>query len=154
MTAQTSLYNQDYYLWSQKMAALLRSHHWEQLDIDHIAEEIESLGRSERRALESNLLILIIHLLKWKYQPDKQTNSWKYTIREHRQRIDRELRESPSLKPYLAEVFSETYENARQLAADETGLDILIFPPDYPFSIEDVLNPDFLPNYVLDQANS
>jgi hypothetical protein len=145
MTTQTSLYDQDYYLWSQKMATLLRAKNWHELDIENIAEEIESLGRSEKRALESNLKIILIHLLKWKYQSDKQTNSWKFTIREHRQRIHKELSESPSLKPYLAEIFPDVYEDARQLAADETGLDITIFASECPFSLEDIQNPDFLP---------
>jgi hypothetical protein len=145
MTTQTSLYDQDYYLWSQKMATLLRAKNWHDLDIENIAEEIESLGRSEKRALESNLKIILIHLLKWKYQSDKQTNSWKFTIREHRQRIHKELSESPSLKPYLAEIFPDVYEDARQLAADETGLDITIFSSECPFSLEDIQNPDFLP---------
>ncbi|MEN9226126.1 MAG: DUF29 domain-containing protein [Thermostichus sp. HHBFW_bins_43] len=154
MTAPTSLYDQDYYLWSQKMAALLRNKHWDELDIDNIAEEIESLGRSERRALESNLTILLMHLLKWRYQPAKQTNSWRYTIREHRQRIEKEIKESPSLKPYLVEIVPEMYENARQLAADETGLGITVFPSECPFAIEDILNSDFLPNSASDQASS
>ncbi len=104
MTTQTSLYDQDYYLWSQKMATLLRAKNWHDLDIENIAEEIESLGRSEKRALESNLKIILIHLLKWKYQSDKQANSWKFTIREHRQRIRKELSESPSLRSYLTEI--------------------------------------------------
>jgi len=154
MTVSASLYEQDYYLWSQKMAALLRNKHWDELDIDNIAEEIESLGRSERRALESNLTILLMHLLKWRYQPAKQTNSWRYTIREHRQRIEKEIKESPSLKPYLIETVPEMYENARQLAADETGLEITVFPSKCPFAIEDILNPDFLPNSASDQASS
>ncbi len=145
MTTQTSLYDQDYYLWSQKMATLLRAKNWHDLDVENIVEEIESLGRSEKRTLESNLKIILIHLLKWKYQSDKQTNSWKFTIREHRQRIHRQLSESPSLRSYLAEIFLDIYEDARQLAADETGLDIAIFASECPFSLEDIQNPDFLP---------
>ncbi len=145
MTSQTSLYDQDYYLWSQRMADLLRNKHWQELDIENIAEEIESLGRSEKRALESNLTILLMHLLKWRYQPNKQTNSWRFTIREHRQRIQKELTESPSLRPYLVEITPEIYENSRQLAADQTGLEITVFPLGCPFPLEQIQDPEFLP---------
>ena len=109
------------------------------------AEELEAMGRSQKSAIESNLRILLMHLLKYKYQSDKRTNSWLFTIREHRKRLRNDFKNSPSLKRYFLEVFPECYQDARELAADETGLSINTFPIESPFSQEDTLNPDYLP---------
>ncbi|MCJ2543090.1 DUF29 domain-containing protein [Thermostichus vulcanus] len=146
MTAQTSLYDQDYYLWSQKMANLLRSQQWDQLDIDNIAEEIESLGKSDRRSLKSNLIVLIMHLLKWQYQPEKRTNSWKVTIREHRQRVKDLLQDSPSLKSFMEENLETIYRLSCDQAVDETGLATSHFPQTCPYTPDQVLDEGFLPN--------
>ena len=86
-----------------------------------------------------------MHLLKYKYQPEKRTNSWVYTIREHRKRIGDTFKTSPSLYRFFEEIFNECYQDARELAADETGLSIATFPSESPFTGEEVLNPDFLP---------
>jgi phage pi2 protein 07 len=148
MTTQLSnktLYEQDYYLWVEATAKLLRYRCFEQLDIENLIEEIESMGRSEKNALESNLRILLMHLLKWKYQPEKRSNSWSFSITEHSLRINKSFKNSPSLIRYFQEVFEECYLDARKLAARETGLQIELFPIRCPFRQEDVLNPDYLP---------
>lgn len=129
------------------MAKALRQGRWQDLDIENLVEEIESLGRSEKRALKSRLEILLMHLLKWMYQPDHRSNSWRATIVEQRLRIQDLLAESPSLHPYLATELNHCYRNARQLAAAETGLDLDIFPPNCLFALSDILTDGFLPNF-------
>ena len=144
-TATTSLYEQDIYLWLQTNINLLKEGRVAEIDLENLLEELESLGRSEKNALKSNLRVLIMHLLKYKYQSEKRTNSWIYTIREHRKRIRDTFQSSPSLYRFFEDIFDESYQDARELAADETGLSIQIFPPESPFTREEVLNPDFLP---------
>ncbi len=141
----SDLYEQDYVLWLQATVELLRQGKLEQVDILNLIEEIEDMGRSEKRALESNLEALLRHLLKYQYQPERRSNSWRFTILEHRDRINRLFRDSPSLKPYYESVFVDCYTSARRKAAVETGLSIEIFPENAPFTPEETLNPDFLP---------
>jgi hypothetical protein len=104
------------------------------------------MGKSQKHALESNLIVILMNLLKYQYQPEKRYNSWRYTIREHRRRVLTSLKDSPSLKPYLAEIFDNCYDYAMKEAADETGLSLDIFPSKSSFSLEDILDFDFLPN--------
>ncbi|VXD19232.1 DUF29 domain-containing protein [Planktothrix paucivesiculata] len=144
-TAITSLYDQDFYLWLQTNINVLKQGKFAEVDLENLLEELESMGRSEKNALKSNLRILVMHLLKYKYQPEKRTNSWRYTITEHRQRLQDTFKTSPSLYRFFEEIFNESYQNARKLASDETGLSINLFPPESPFTVEEVLNPDFLP---------
>ena len=141
----TDLYETDFYGWIQNQVNLLKTKQWQQLDHLNLIEEIEALGRKERQELRNRLGILLGHLLKWQFQPDKRTNSWLFTIREHRKRLRNDFKNSPSLKRYFLEVFPECYQDARELAADETGLSINTFPIESPFSQEDTLNPDYLP---------
>ncbi|VXD13634.1 conserved hypothetical protein [Planktothrix serta PCC 8927] len=141
-----SLYEQDFYEWLQTNISLLKERNFADIDLENILEELESMGRSEKNALKSNLRILVMHLLKYKYQPQKRTNSWVYTIIEHRQRLRDTFKTSPSLYRFFEEIFNESYEDARKLAAGETGLSINEFPPESPFTVEEVLNPDFLPS--------
>jgi hypothetical protein len=140
------LYDLDFNLWLETTALQLRERDLENLDWDNLIEEIETLGRSEKAALESNLEIVLMHLLKYKYQPEKRSNSWRYTIYEHRSRIFKSLKNSPSLKRYLEEVFDECYLEGRKKASLETGLPIETFLDRSPFSQDEVLNPDFLPD--------
>lgn len=140
-----TLYEQDYYLWIQKTASLLRDGRLSELDIPNLLEEIEDMGRSQKQAVKSNLRVVLWHLLKYNYQPSRRSNSWRATIREHRNRLDEDLVDSPSLKRYFTEVFAECYQKARALAADETGLPIETFPNESPFTPEETLNPDYLP---------
>ncbi|WP_392531311.1 DUF29 domain-containing protein [Nostoc sp. C117] len=145
ITSDSDLYEQDFYLWIQTTAELLKQKNFTQLDLDNLIEEIQTMGRSEKKALRSNLEVVLMHLLKYKYQAEKRSGSWRATIREHRKRIRQALEESPSLKPYLDEVFGQCYEDAKLLAADETELALAIFPEQSPFTLEQVLESDFLP---------
>jgi hypothetical protein len=138
------LYTQDYCLWLNQTAQLLQEKNFSKLDLENLIEEIESLGRNEKRAIESNLIIVIVHLLKWRYQPEKRSNSWKSSIREHRRRIQRLLTDSPSLKNYLPEIFDDCYLEAKKQASDETGLSLIAFPEKCPFSLAESLNEDFI----------
>lgn len=140
-----NLYEKDFYLWIKTTAKQLKNGNFAEIDLDNLIEEIESMGRSEKRALKSNLLVLLMHLLKYKYQPEKCSNSWLSTIFEHRRRLKEDLTESPSLKKYLSEVFNECYQDARKQAALETGLSLDTFPVDSPFTTEESLNQDYLP---------
>lgn len=143
---QTSdLYEEDYHLWLMNTIHQLQHGKLPEVDMVNLIEELEAMGRSEKSAIESNLRILLMNLLKYKYQSEKRTNSWLFTIREHRKRLRNDFKNSPSLKRYFLEVFQECYQDARELAADETGLSINTFPVESPFSQEDTLNPDYLP---------
>jgi len=135
-------YDQDFYTWTQQMAIALRQQNWTALDIENLAEEIEALGKSDRRALKSRLEILIMHFLKWQFQPSQRSNSWKATVTEQRLRIQDLLSDSPSLKNYLSEILPTAYQNGRQLAADETGLTLDTFPATCPYSDEQLLESD------------
>lgn len=144
-TIALSLYEQDYYLWLTTTSQQLRQGNLARIDLPNLIEEIEDMGKSERKAIRSNLRILLMHLLKYKYQPEKRSNSWLFTMREHRQRLQDSFRDSPSLKPYCQEIFNDCYRDARELASDETGLLIDTFPDSSIFSYEETLNTDYLP---------
>ena len=121
-TKLSSLYDQDYATWTENQAKLLRERKFDAIDIDNIAEEIESLGKRDRRELSSRLIVLLMHLLKWQFQPGKRSNSWKGTINEQRYKISRILDDSPSLHPYLLRELPDCYSIARDKASGETGL--------------------------------
>jgi hypothetical protein len=127
MSNQTP-YDQDFYAWANQQAALLRSGRLTEADIDNIAEEIESMGRSERHELVNRLTVLLMHLLKWRYQPVYRGTSWRLTVEEQRNRLDDHLAENPSLKDALASAIVSAYRNAVLAAARETGLDTDTFP--------------------------
>jgi hypothetical protein len=139
------LYEQDYYLWIKQTVNLLQDQKFSEIDLVNLIEEIKDMGKSEKRAINSNLRILLMHLLKYRYQSEKRSNSWLFTIVEHRKRIQESLEISPSLKAYYHEVFVKCYQDARELAAAETGLSIDLFPQTPIFSPENVLNSDYLP---------
>ena len=139
------LYNHDYYLWLVHTAQLIKEGKFSEIDANNLIEEIEDMGRSEKRAVKSNLIILLLHLLKYKYQPAKRTNSWKASIREHRRRLRDDFKTSPSLKPYFQQIFAESYQDSREQAADETGLPIDTFSSHCPFTVSEVLDSNYLP---------
>lgn len=145
LTTNSNLYEQDFYLWIEITAKKLKAGKFTEIDLENLIEEIESMGRSEKRALESNLVVLLMHLLKYKYQPEKRSKSWLSTIFEHRRRLNKQFQDSPSLKKYFLETFAECYQDARQQASIETGLELDIFPLESPFNTDECLNPDFLP---------
>lgn len=140
-----SLYETDYLKWIETTVAKLRIADYSHIDWENLIEEIEDMGRSERRSFKSNFVILLMHLLKWQYQPEFRSGSWKGSIVEHRRRIREALKDSPSLKPFLAKVFAECYADAVEQASAETGLFMEIFPEFCPYSYEEVLSGEFLP---------
>ncbi|RFP52700.1 MAG: DUF29 domain-containing protein [Limnothrix sp. CACIAM 69d] len=129
-------YDSDYYGWVQQQAELLRSGRFDQLDLENLLEEVESLGRSEKRALVSQLERLYLHLLKWRFQPSKRSNSWVFSIRSARREIQRLLTENPSLKSWLPSAIAQAYLPAREQAFVETKLPLKTFPIEPPFSWE------------------
>jgi hypothetical protein len=141
----SNLYEQDFYLWIETTAKQLKEGKFAEVDLVNLIEEIEGMGRSEKRAVESNLVVLLMHLLKYQYQSEKRSNSWLSTIFEHRRRLRKALQDSPSLQNYLLEVFAECYQDARQQAALETDLSLDAFPLDSPFTADECLDQDFLP---------
>ncbi|HEY9662386.1 MAG TPA: DUF29 domain-containing protein, partial [Allocoleopsis sp.] len=96
-------------------------------------------------SLQSNLIVVLLHLLKWQYQPALRSSSWKVSLIEHRRRLRNALKESPSLNPYLMQIFGECYGDAVEQAAAETGLSEVTFPVSCPYTIEQLLDSDFLP---------
>jgi len=140
-----SQHDLDFYLWTQQTAQVLRSGNFSQIELDDLIEEVEDMGNSQKDALESNLIRVIQHLLKWKYQPEKRSNSWKASITEHSLRLNRAFKKSPSLRRYFDQVLDECYSDARLIISRETGLDLSAFPPQCPFNSEDILDPQYLP---------
>jgi len=138
-------YEDDFYAWTVEQARLLRLGELSEIDAANIAEEIESMGRSDRRAIESRLTVLLSHLLKWRAQPAARSTSWSGTIREQRRQIEKLVRESPSLRPFVEAALAEAYADAREDAAEEAGLPETAFPAECPFSPEEVLSRRFLP---------
>lgn len=141
-----NLYEQDFYLWTQTIVQHLKEHNFSEIDIPNLIEEIESMGRSEKRELKSRLIVLLMHLIKWQYQPERRSESWRSTISEQRICIEALLEDSPSLQPLLAEVFADCYQKARLKASDETGIKVNFFPQESPFTLEETLNNYFLSN--------
>lgn len=136
----------DFNLWIQRTSQLLREGRWNEVDVVHLIEELEDLGKSERRAIVSQLVRLLLHLLKWKYQPQRRSDSWLDSITDARTQIQLAIQDSPSLKNYPAEQLDVAYQRGRIQAAKQTDLDISTFPVDCPFSLDWVLHEDWLPD--------
>jgi hypothetical protein len=138
-------YQQDIVAWAREQADLIRAGRFELLDLEHIADEINDVGKSEARELESRMAVLIGHLLKYQYQPERRSSSWTLTIKEQRKRIQLRLKRTPSLKAFFIEEdrFDDAYLDGRLLAEKETNLDN--FPQSCPWTIDDVLSTDWLP---------
>ncbi|XPM52555.1 MAG: DUF29 domain-containing protein [Leptolyngbya sp. IPPAS B-1204] len=139
------LYEQDYYRWLTETAAALADGRFSELDVLNLVDELESMGKSQKRAIESYLNVLLLHLLKWKYQSNHRSGSWKSSIRNSRRAIQKRIAESPSLRTYPKTVFLECYAVARENVADETELPLEVFPELPPFTFEQVLDETFLP---------
>ena len=139
-------HDKDYYGWTQQQAEFLRQRRFSDLDIDYLSEELESMGASDRRELMSRLTVLLTHLLKWQYQPERRGTSWRLTITEQRRSIRRLLADSPSLKPLLPEMIAEEYRDARDDAVYETSLAKSRFPLDCPYTIDQVFDSEFWPD--------
>jgi hypothetical protein len=136
-------YDDDFFLWSQRQAALIRTGRFELVDLENVAEEIDGLGRSDLAQLGNRLEVLIMHLLKWQFQPDPRPGSWRGTIRTQRGRILRLLRQSPSMRQRVAEQAEDGYPRAAANAADETSLERARFL--CPYTVEQLLDDDFWP---------
>jgi hypothetical protein len=143
---KTSNYQTDFYTWTQQQAEILKSGRFSEADLENIIEEIRSMGRSEKRALESRLSILMLHLLKWQYQPGRRGNSWKFSIAEQRHRFQKVLKQNPGLKSEIGEVLADAYEYAALKATHETGLRTDIFPSSCPWTLDQLSDSGFYPD--------
>lgn len=139
----SSTHDHDFYAWTQEQVNLLKTGQLDQVDWQNIVEEIEDMGRSEKRQLESRLEILIIHLLKWQFQPSLRSRSWQLTIKEQRLRLEKLLEKNPSLQPHLTGAIEDVYPLATISAERETGLSS--FPQTCPYKLTEILSPEFLP---------
>ncbi|MBI2569203.1 MAG: DUF29 domain-containing protein [Candidatus Schekmanbacteria bacterium] len=138
-------YDQDFFAWTQATADALRQGQLDGLDMEHLADEIESMGKRDRRELLSRLSVLLAHLLKWQFQSEHQSRSWRLTIGEQRRQITELLKDSPSFGRLLPEMLPGAYEDARERALLETGLSDTELPVMCPYQLVDVLAADFLP---------
>ena len=142
----SSKYQEDFYAWTQEQAQLLRSQQLAKIDFANLIDEIESMGKSEKRALKSRLSVLLMHLLKWQFQSSFQSTSWQLTLRTQRRAIKDLLADNSSLRHWLVETMHDAYEQAKDDAALETGLNSRVFPDECLWSIEQVLDINYLPN--------
>jgi len=140
---QSNLYETDFYAWTLEQSKLLQVGDFKGLDVVNLVEEIESLGKQQRQELRNRLGVLIGHLLKWDYQPDKRSKSWRVTIQIQRREIQDILEDNPSLKPYLPEAIAKGHRAGLDLVALETTLDYQDLPEDPIYTIEQLLSPDF-----------
>lgn len=153
MTNLNQIYHHDYAEWARRNSELLRAGRYAELDIEHLLEELSDMGKSERDELESRLLILLAHLLKWEYQyqtlaerwREFDGRSWRSTIVEQRKRLAVRLRKSPGLKSVLDDAIAAAYPDALDLACKETGLPLETFPVACPYSKEQVIDDQYYP---------
>ena len=131
-------YEEDFNLWLESQAAALKAKDFEHIDLKNLVEEVESLGRSNKRELKSRCIVLITHLLKVKYQSDSLCNSWVSSISGARMEVELLIEESPSLKNVLDEAVADAYDKARRNASEETGLAISIFPKKCHWTLEEL----------------
>ncbi|MEA5513020.1 DUF29 domain-containing protein [Nodularia sp. UHCC 0506] len=139
----SSTHENDFYAWTAEQVNLLKTRQLDQIDWQNIADEIEDMGRSEKRQLENRLEILIMHLLKWQFQPNLRSRSWQLTIKEQRLRLEKLLRKNPSLQSHLTEAIQDVYPLATISAEKATGLSL--FPAICPYTLTEILSPEFLP---------
>ncbi|MDM8521752.1 DUF29 domain-containing protein [Desulfococcaceae bacterium HSG8] len=139
-------YNRDFYTWIRWNTDLLRQGRLSEIDAENIAEELESMGKLDKRQLINRLIVLLIHLLKWEFQSERRSKSWKSTIIEQRRRILQLLEDSPSLHHLFKEKMSYAYQTAVKQASNETGFEIHIFPQTCPYLLtEQILDDEFYP---------
>jgi hypothetical protein len=143
------LYEQDFAAWAFDQAEAVKRRDWGALDVPNLVEELESMGKQQRAELRNRLAVLLMHLLKWQFQPMHREfggGSWLRTIREQRSAIEGHIEDSPSLKPYIPDAMARAYRTAVYEAAKETGFDTGAFPKECPYSWEQVMDRDWLPN--------
>ncbi|AFZ00921.1 DUF29 domain-containing protein [Calothrix sp. PCC 6303] len=148
-----SLYETDFYGWTQQQVDLIRKQQWNQIEWQNVIEEIESLGKQQRQELRNRLSVLVGHLLKWQFQPQCRSRSWLATLRIQRRDTLRLLQDNPSLKSYLDDGLVEAYENARDLAMGETDLPEETFPLECPYDLEDIFSNSFYPGEPSELVN-
>jgi hypothetical protein len=143
-----STYDADVVAWANEQVALLRAGRLSDLDIEHIAEEIEDVGKSEQRELASRMAVLLAHLLKWEYQPERRGSSWEDTIRTQRERIERRICKTPSLQASLidADWQADAWDDAVDDAVKETGIARKVFPKSCPWTKEQIMSQNFYPD--------
>lgn len=139
-------YDRDFYAWANEQAALLRAGEFSRADVENIAEEIESMGRTEKRELVSRLTVLLSPLLKWGFQPNKRSNAWRNSIATSRDQLLEHLDDNPSLKTKLPDAIAAAFRYARRAAADETGLDDSVFAVGCPWSFDQMTDDAFWPD--------
>ena len=142
----TTLYETDFNLWIEQTVNQLKNGQIQDLDIENLIEEVQSMGSNDKREIKSRLIVLIMHLLKYKYQPKKKTKSWTSTIITQRNELELVLENSPSLNPFLKENISECYQKSRKNAARETKLPLTTFPLECPFTSEQIIDSDYFPD--------
>jgi hypothetical protein len=150
-TRSNSLYESDFYTWTQEQARLLRERRFDDLDLENLVDEVESVGRSEKHEIRRRLKVLLTHLLKWKFQPRFRGISWRRTIRQQRESIAEIVEASPSLRTYPSQVMRTAYTGATVSASEETGMAIGVFPEECPFSAAEALDPEFFPEYPANE---
>lgn len=134
----------DFNLWIDQTAQLLREGRWPEIDVLTLIDEVEDLGKRERRGIASQLTRLLLHLLKWQYQPQRRSDSWLDSITDARTQIELALEDSPSLRDYPLEQLESSYQRARRQAIKQTGLPASVFPEACPYSIQQILSEDWL----------
>lgn len=144
-SADAELYDQDFFAWTQRTAARLRAGQLQAVDLEHLATEIEDMGKRDLKELNSRMQVLLMHLLKWQLQSARRAPSWQATMITQRLEIDAILRQSPSLRAKLASELGYNYAGAVKRAVPETGLDVGEFPPVCPFTLDQILDEHFLP---------
>jgi Domain of unknown function DUF29 len=140
-----NLYETDFYAWTLEQAELLRHKEWSKIDLANLLEEIESLGKQQRQELINRLSVLLGHLLKWEYQPERRSRSLLATIRLQRRETMKLLVDNPSLKSYLPDALQSAYENGRDLAMGETNFPLKTFPSECNYSFEQIVDNEFYP---------
>ena len=140
-----SLHGQDFYAWTKQQADILKSGMFANLDVHYLIEELESMGAGEKRELVHRLTLLLGHLLKWVYQPERRGNSWRATIEEQRLEVADLTEDNPSLKHQIEQQFGKAYTKAVLFAVKETDLSKSVFPDESPFTLEQALNRTYLP---------
>ena len=139
-------YEQDFYSWTQEQANLLKHGRFSELDVENLIEEVETMGRSEKRELESRLTVLLLHLLKWKYQEVRRGRSWQLSIDEQRIQFCKTLKENPGLKPKLDEIVKDAYKLAVIQASRETKISKTVFPESCPWSLAQFIEEEYYPD--------
>ncbi|MBW4643790.1 MAG: DUF29 domain-containing protein [Goleter apudmare HA4340-LM2] len=148
--SDSSLYEQDFLAWLAQQQSALASRNVNALDWENLAEELDAMGSREKNELKNRLVILLAHLLKWQYQPTKRSISWFTTIANQRDDLQDLLQEKPSLHQYIPEILPKAYRNARREASAETGIRLATFLDTCPYTIEEILHPEFLCNTTDD----